>query len=544
MRDPSTSRSNGLSRHWFGLGTLLVLFVASTLPFLTQHPFHWDGAQFVLGVHDYSVILHQPHPPGYPLFVGAAKLFSFFLDPYPALQLEAALFALAAVIAVYFLGVEVWRSRLAGWIAGICLLFNPLFWFYRETGLTYVVDAFAATLLALLVLKSWDKRPSFLLWGALFLGLVSGFRPSLALLLLPLLLGVAWRLGSMRLVAKASAIWLLCLLAWAAPMFSLEGLSPTFEAIAGQFSRAGGSATESCFFSTRWGETKRLISNLAGSLSLLWLAAVVGLAGEVRHPDSRLRRRFLVIAALWAVPPLLFFALVHFGQLGYLLVVTPLLCLFAAAPTRAVARLSRGRALALWLVLAATLGSNLLLFSADLTPYLDPGFSSSRAGARKIARIAHKFPSLFGLNRHVLTESDRRISAFLGCIQRFSPDEVLVISSPNSSGSRRSYWPVPIDDVYRNLGAMLPDYRILVPSAEAGAVFETHRYRTMVQRSKDFELPSSVEYMVVTVDSIPEACSPAGIEFRQLDLQGQSCFVGKVKSSFSYCGIRFIVPDP
>src|SRR5439155_787020 len=34
----------------------------------------WDEALFCLGVRDYDVIQHQPHPPGYPLFIAAAKL--------------------------------------------------------------------------------------------------------------------------------------------------------------------------------------------------------------------------------------------------------------------------------------------------------------------------------------------------------------------------------------------------------------------------------------------------------------------------------------
>lgn len=34
----------------------------------------WDEALFCLGVRDYDVPAYRPHPPGFPLFVGAAKL--------------------------------------------------------------------------------------------------------------------------------------------------------------------------------------------------------------------------------------------------------------------------------------------------------------------------------------------------------------------------------------------------------------------------------------------------------------------------------------
>ncbi len=38
---------------------------------------------------------------------------------------------MAAVGAVYFLGLKIWRSRLAAWVGAVCLMFNPLFWLYR-----------------------------------------------------------------------------------------------------------------------------------------------------------------------------------------------------------------------------------------------------------------------------------------------------------------------------------------------------------------------------------------------------------------------------
>src|SRR5437870_13879394 len=34
----------------------------------------WDEALLCLGVRDYNVVQHHPHPPGYPLFIAAAKL--------------------------------------------------------------------------------------------------------------------------------------------------------------------------------------------------------------------------------------------------------------------------------------------------------------------------------------------------------------------------------------------------------------------------------------------------------------------------------------
>ena len=57
----------------------------------------WDEALFCLGVRDYNVILHHPHPPGYPLFIAAAKLVRFAVNSdFLALQIVFETFAALA----------------------------------------------------------------------------------------------------------------------------------------------------------------------------------------------------------------------------------------------------------------------------------------------------------------------------------------------------------------------------------------------------------------------------------------------------------------
>ena len=319
-------------------------------------------------------------------------------------------------------------------------------------------------------------------------------------------------------------------------MLSLDGFGPTLQAIFEQLNPADTSPDVSSFFHLRWSETGRLVSHLAGSMNLLWLSCAWGFASGLRSLGPSTARRFLIIAGLWFFPPLLFFSAVHFGQIGYLLILLPLPCLFTAGLFYdGQFRAGSGLALAILLI------SHLVLFSTDLTAYIDPRFRPRSPRDRALAMLGEKTPSLLGLNQRLLNENDRRMDAFVSCITRFSPGEVIVISGPNSASVYRTYWPIPIDDVYRNLAAELPAYRILVPSGEAQLVFETHQYKTMVHDTSELELPASVRHLVATVDSIPAACSPSGIEFQHLDFQGQSCFVAEVDGSFSYCGIRFVV---
>src|SRR6185369_5499812 len=59
---------------WLAAALISGLFFALHLPFLPSSLEDLDSINFALGVRSYDVSLHQPHPPGYPLFVLAAKL--------------------------------------------------------------------------------------------------------------------------------------------------------------------------------------------------------------------------------------------------------------------------------------------------------------------------------------------------------------------------------------------------------------------------------------------------------------------------------------
>src|SRR5579859_3537961 len=74
----TTQSSTGLlsaERGFAGAAALLVVAtVASRLPFMTQTLYAFDSANYALAVRDfYSVAFHQPHPPGYPLYVFFAR---------------------------------------------------------------------------------------------------------------------------------------------------------------------------------------------------------------------------------------------------------------------------------------------------------------------------------------------------------------------------------------------------------------------------------------------------------------------------------------
>src|SRR3954454_8259078 len=79
----------------------------------TRSAWDWDEALFQLGVREYDVAHHQPHPPGYPLYIALAKFPLLFVHTdFHALQivvLIAALFFFPA--AFYFARKSVCTKR-------------------------------------------------------------------------------------------------------------------------------------------------------------------------------------------------------------------------------------------------------------------------------------------------------------------------------------------------------------------------------------------------------------------------------------------------
>src|SRR5437870_3124377 len=167
---------------------LAVLTVLSRFPFRTQYLFNWDSGNFALALGHYDVTIHQPHPPGYFLYILVARwLLAFTGEGNAALVAESVLFSGAAIAVVYLLGARLY-GRVAGITAAILLATSVTFWSFSELALSYVTLAFFSTAVAYLAYRTILTREDRLVPLALVYGLAGGFRAELLLFLLPLYL--------------------------------------------------------------------------------------------------------------------------------------------------------------------------------------------------------------------------------------------------------------------------------------------------------------------------------------------------------------------
>lgn len=83
---------------------LAILTLAFRLAFLPKAPDDIDAVNFTLGVRDFDVTTHQPHPPGYPMFVALGKIAAPVIRQVsgpnaPAYRIEAQAVAVWSIVA-------------------------------------------------------------------------------------------------------------------------------------------------------------------------------------------------------------------------------------------------------------------------------------------------------------------------------------------------------------------------------------------------------------------------------------------------------------
>ena len=91
---------------WFVIVCLYL--IATRWPLAPHYLYYFDSANFALALEHFDPALHQPQPPGYPLFVGLTKLIHLFvLRPEHVFLIAGLLAACGAVVLIRLLAREV-----------------------------------------------------------------------------------------------------------------------------------------------------------------------------------------------------------------------------------------------------------------------------------------------------------------------------------------------------------------------------------------------------------------------------------------------------
>jgi Dolichyl-phosphate-mannose-protein mannosyltransferase len=518
---------------------LSVLTVLSRLPYRARMLYNWDAVQFALALHEYDVVKHQPHPPGYILYVALGRLVHGGTgDAAAAYVLLAVAFSGAVTFVVYLLARAVY-DRPTALTAAALLAVSPLFWFYGTVGLSYPGEALMASIVAYFAFRALRGSETDAWLAAGYLGLAGGLRQSLLVLLFPLwLVSVAVGVRRPRVVLVGVAILTLAVLAWFVPMIWLTGGLERYldasrylaDTVVKPTSILGGPLEVTLRMS------RYLLESVLVALGPLAVVALL-LPWYVRRHGWGQREWFLLV---WTVPPVLVYTLVHFGQAGYVLTFLPALVILLArvllaALAHVAARVPSAPARA---ALAAAVVTLIVVangaFFVSARP-LSRDFDTPKAAWRQAAED-DAFDWIFSRTAAALREHEEVMATFVAAIRGLYPPEDTAIIT--ELGNARSYpW-------LRHAMFYLPGYAIYelrVGDVSPGYYAPRRALAMTPLADSEVDLPEGVKRLVWFVDHwSPATERPPGLAEIEIP-HGRYLYVLPLgKKPVSYAGYTLV----
>jgi hypothetical protein len=413
------------------LGVLAVLFLLAHLLSLPPTLEDIDSINFALAVRDFDVARHQPHPPGYPVFVALAKASTGVFRAFGAtgsarlgLAVLSAVSGAALVILLFLLYRAMTGSAAIAWWAMAVALCSPLLWFTAlrplsdVTGLAIVAGAQALLLSSLRratgdaglaadpfpPAESSPRRPELLLGcGALLTGVAAGVRAQTVMLTAPLLIAaLVWPRTAFTMRHRALALGAAAAgaLVWGVPLLISSGGWSSYLGALG--TQAGEDFVGVTMLWTT--PTPRVAVN-AALYSFVWpwgsyaLGGAVAALAAIGLARAALRDRILLVLVLIAFAPYAAFHLLFHETftVRYALPLVPAIALLAVYAGAALGRL--GMAVTALAIAAASLVT-VLPVSRNFALHGSPAFRAFDVMSRNRALTAADAPEPDTLAMH------------------------------------------------------------------------------------------------------------------------------------------------
>ncbi len=449
------------------------LGVATRVPFTSRFLLHLDSGQFALALEKFDITVHQPHPPGYFLYVMMGRILHLFIADANTVFVSISVFFSGLTVAcVYLLGKEVFERKI-GIVAALLALSSPSLWFHGEVALCYIVEAFFSTVVALLCWRLLQGQGKYLWISVVAMGVAGGIRQNTTVFLFPLWLYSVRNLSPRKIVASVILLTGTCLL-WFVPMVWMSGGWETYRKALQElwmFHTGGhglltGSWGWLIVFS--WRMVQFIVFGLGVVLYPLALAVYSIARRRKRRPMDSTKVLFF---SMWVLPAMMFYLFVFLSPQnpGYVLILLPAFLLLASFSIFHV-----GNNLSDWCG-----GRAWLLILAVVVVLNSAAFFLLKASVP----VTHRW----------IRAHDRDLSVLLDDINTFAPGDTAVFVN------NLLYYS------YRHIMYYLPEYRVynvdvrVSPTGEERKTFQGFHGSTVL--TDGFPVPDNILFFVTPLDS-------------------------------------------
>jgi hypothetical protein len=179
---------------------LLTIVVALTRLLAISHSmWDWDEPLFCTALHQFDVAAHHPHPPGFPLYIGLARLMRLLIhDDFHALRAISLLSAFGLFPVMVALGRAMRFPFHVAVFAALLFVFLPNVWFYGGTAFSDIFNVLLLLAGLALLFASRDGDRKQYLAGTVVFALSLLVRPQNVLSVYPWLTATWARVKAKR----------------------------------------------------------------------------------------------------------------------------------------------------------------------------------------------------------------------------------------------------------------------------------------------------------------------------------------------------------
>jgi hypothetical protein len=257
---------------------------------------------------------------------------------------------------------------------------------------------------------------------------------------------------------------------------------------------------------------------------------LVGLGWAV-YKIIRGQRSWILFGLAWVCPAWLIYGLIHFGQVGYALVLLP------PAYLLLVPLVQRRLSLAGVIIVL-----NLSIFLLLSPVYAQTNFFPHTRAQVYLQKLARYAPELFKWNYLALQNQSTYLLEVQKLAQHYPADQTLVVTTRNLQ------YPSPANglllrnkDAFREISYILPDYQVVEVSPGRDYALKSFNYVMSSSDHSKLTVANNIRYVIIVTDAFPSEDIPQSIITQPIPVPHTDHFVqlGIMDKPWQFANIAF-----